>query len=350
MLKSVLFRSICRSIIIVLGVLFFFGVPAQSEAAQKIKLSLSSNLSPGSCLELAADKFKELVEKKSNGNITIIRYPSGELYDSKSEIEAIVHGSVDMALLHVAYVGARSPELEFISSFGAQGCWDDYDHFYRFLDMPEVRKIADNKFETKLNAKLLAPLSYGTAVVGTNKKPIHTVADYKNLKIRTGGTAQAAMYKALGAIPVELSAKEVFMALQRGTIDGALSGPGRFYFSKWYVATPYIIQDYVSPYLQFWHAMSMNKWEKLTSENQKILSDSAQEIALWTRDYVVKETEMTYQKFKSGLIKEMNFLPNNERAKLRKIVYPVMHELTVKRCGKDMGEKLWGYMLQAKNK
>jgi TRAP-type C4-dicarboxylate transport system substrate-binding protein len=350
MLKSGFYRSICHSIAIVLGVLFFFSVPVQSEAAQKIKLSLSSNLSPGSCLELAADKFKELVEKKSNGNITIIRYPSGELYDSKSEIEAIVNGSVDMALLHVAYVGARSPELEFISSFGAQGCWNDYEHFYRFLDMPEVRKIADKMFESKLNAKLLAPISYGTSVVGTNKKAIHTVADYKDLKMRVSGTAQAAMYKALGAIPVELSSKEVFMALQRGIIDGACTGPGRFYFSKWYTATPYIIQDYTSPFLQFWHTMNMNKWRKLTTENQKILLDAAKEIALWAREYVVKETEMTYQKFKSGLIKEMNFLPDNERAKLRKIVYPAMHELTIKRCGKEMGEKLWGYMIQARNK
>ncbi|BBO79453.1 C4-dicarboxylate ABC transporter [Desulfosarcina ovata subsp. sediminis] len=350
MKNRLLLGPIYRFVPIVLGVLFFFAGPIQSEATQKIKLSLSSNLSPGSCLELAADKFKDVVEKKSNGNITVIRYPSGELYDSKSEIEAIVNGSVDMALLHVAYVGARSPELEFISSFGAQGCWDDYEHFYRFLDMPEVRKIADNMFATKLKAKLLTPISYGTSVVGTNKKAIHTVADYKNLKMRASGTAQAAMYKALGAIPVELSIKEVFMALQRGTIDGACTGPGRFYFSKWYEATPYIIQDYASPFLQFWHAMTMNKWEKLTSENQKILEDAAQEIALWAREYIAKETELTYQKFKGGLVKEMNFLSDDERVKLRKLAYPAMHELIIKRCGKEMGEKLWGYMIQARNK
>ena len=352
-MKSMLFfRSMFLFFMLVTGlcVLFFISGPTRSEAAQKIKLSLSSNLSPGSCLELAADKFKELVEKQSNGNITIIRYPSGELYDSKSEIEAIVNRSVDMALLHVAYVGARSPELEFISSFGAQGCWDDDAHFYRFLDMPEVRQIAANELKAKLNAKLLAPMSYGTSVVGTNKRAIHTVADYKNLKMRTGGTAAATLYKALGAIPVELSIKEVFMALQRGTIDGACTGPGRFYFSKWYVSTPYMIQDYVSPFLQFWHVMNMNKWNTLKSEDQKILSDSAREIALWARDHVVKETEMTYREFKGGLVKEMNFLSNDERAKLRKLAYPVMHELTIKRCGKEMGEKLWGYMIQARNK
>lgn len=329
---------------------FFFSGPVQSTAAQKIKLTLSSNLSPGSCLEIAADKFKEIVEKNSDGNITIIRYPSGELYDSKSEIEAIVNGGVDMSIMHVAYVGARSPALEFISSFGAQGCWDDYDHFYRFLDMPAVREIADDEFKRRLNAKLLSPISYGTSVIGTNTKPIHTIDDYKNLKMRASGTAQATMYKALGAIPVELSVKEVFMALQRGTIDGAISGPGRFYFSKWYETTPYLTQDYGTPFLQFWHAMNMNKWKKLTPENQKIIADAAQEIAAWARGYVVEETEMTYEKFKSGLVTEMNFLSQEERARFNEIVSPVMHDLAVKRCGSEMGEKLWGYLIQARNK
>jgi len=349
-MKKNVFHKLIYYLVIVMGSLLLCIGQVQSASPQKIKLTLSSNLAPGSCLELAADKFKDLVEKRSNGNITIIRYPSGELYDSKSEVEAIVNGGVDMAMMHVAYVGARSPALEFISSFGAQGCWDDYEHFYRFLDMPEVREIANHQFETKLNAKLLSPVSYGTSVVGTNKKAIHTVADFKGLKMRASGTAQSAMYKALGAAPVELSIKEVFMALQRGTIDGACTGPGRFYFAKWYETTPYIVQDYVSPFLQFWFTMNMNKWKKLTPENQKIIADAAQEIALWTRDYVVKETELIYQKFKSGLVKEMIFFTDNERASLRKIVYPAMQALTIKRCGNGMGEKLWRYMNQTRNK
>jgi TRAP-type C4-dicarboxylate transport system substrate-binding protein len=350
MKKSLFNRSVLCLATIFLVVLFFFSGPVQSAAAQKIKLTLSSNLSPGSCLEIAADKFKEIVEKNSGGNITIIRFPSGELYDSKSEIEAIVNGGVDMSIMHVAYVGARSPVLEFISSFGAQGCWVDYDHFYRFLDLPDVRKIANDEFETKLNAKLLSPISYGTSVVGTNTKPIHTIDDFKNLKLRASGTAQSHMYRALGAIPVEMSVSEVYMALQRGTIDGAISGPGRFYFSKWYETTPYITQDYATPFLQFWHAMNMNKWKKLTPENQKIIVDAAQEIAAWARDYVVEETEMTYEKFKNGLVKEMNFLSKEERTRFNEIVSPVMHDLVVKGCGSEMGQKLWGYMIQTRNK
>ncbi len=59
---------------------------------------------------------------------------------------------------------------------------------------------------------------------------------------------------------------------------------------------------------------------------------------------------MTYEKFKSGLVTEMNFLSQEERARFNEIVSPVMHDLAVKRCGSEMGEKLWGYLIQARNK
>ena len=346
-MKSKLIVCCIVFLFLLVGLTPFNNVYAKSPSGEKIEIGLSSNLSPGSCLELAADKFKDLVEERSNGGITIIRYPSGELFGPKAEIEAVVRGDVAMGVLHVAYVGARSPALEFISSFGAQGCWDDYDHYWRFIDQPEVREIATSEFKAKLNAKLLAIVSYGNSIVGNRKRPIHTVEDFKGLKMRSSGSGQAAMYRALGVVPTELSSKEVYMGLQRRTIDGATSGPARFYFSKWYEVTKYLTQDYTLPYLSFWLAINNDIWNKLSKENQQILSDSAREIEEWTRIYVVKETATIYEKFQRGLVKELYFLPSSEVARIIKIARPIMHELIVKRAGKEMGEKIWDLMIKA---
>ncbi len=54
---------------------------------------------------------------------------------------------IDIGLMHVALVGSRSPVLEFVGSFGAMGCWESYDHYYRFLDTPRTREIASAEFE-----------------------------------------------------------------------------------------------------------------------------------------------------------------------------------------------------------
>ncbi|MFH1122095.1 MAG: TRAP transporter substrate-binding protein [Pseudomonadota bacterium] len=328
-------------------VLAMMWIPYTSIAAEKVKLELSSTLAPGSCIELAADKFKDIVQKKSNKRIVVVRFPSGELYDPKAEIEAVATGNLAMATLHNSYVGGRSPALEFISSFGAQGCWQDHDHYFRFTDLPRVREIAAKEFETKINAKFLAMLPYGDSVIGNSRRPIHTVADYKGLKIRTAGSAQATMYRALGIVPTELSASEVYMALQRGTIDGACSGPSRFFLSKWYEVTPYITQDFSLPYLSFWLGISLRFWDKLSKEDQQLIQDAAQEVEAWARSYVVEETAGFNEKIK-GKIKEFYFLPKDEVAKIGSIAGPVMHELIVKRAGKEMGEELWSLVNQTK--
>jgi TRAP-type C4-dicarboxylate transport system substrate-binding protein len=322
---------------------------AQAASGEKIEIGLSSTMAPGSCLELAADKFKNIVEKRSNGRITVTRYPSGELFGPKAEVEAVAKGNIAMGVLHMAYVGARSPALEFISSLGGAGVWKDSDHYWRFLDLPETREIANAEFKAKINAKLLSIVSMGTSVVGSRKKPIHTVEDFKGLKLRTAGVYQPTMYRALGASPTELSAREVYMALQRGTIDATVSGPPRFYFSKWYEATPYLTQDYTLPYLSQWLAINLDIWNKLSAADKEILSDAAQEIEAWTRLYVVKETSTVYEKFQRGLVKELYFFPESETAKIQKIVQPVMHDLVVKRIGKEMGEKLWGLLNAARS-
>ena len=104
------------------------------------------------------------------------------------------------------------------------GCWESYEHYYRFLDNPRIREIASAEFEKYFNGRLLAAWSFGTSLIGRRDKAITTVDDFKGLKMRTSGTDMATMYKALGAVPVGRSSKEIYTALQRGTIQGAGSG------------------------------------------------------------------------------------------------------------------------------
>jgi C4-dicarboxylate-binding protein DctP len=317
--------------------------------AKSIEIKLSSTLAPGSTLEMAADKFKELVEKASAGQITVVRYPSGELYDPKGEIEAVASGNIAMGVLHVAYVGGRSAVLEFISSFGAQGCWDSPEHYYRFIDNPKVQEIANSEFREKLNAELLAMLPYGITMVGNTKHPIRTIEDFKGLKLRTAGSAQANMYRALGVIPTEMSSGEVYMALQRGTIDGAMSGPARWYLSKWYEVCPYLTQDYSLPYMTFWLAINSDIWKDLTPSNQKILRDAAEEVKTWARSYVTKETEQAYDQLKaSKKVKEIFFFDEKQVAQIAETVKPVMQELLVKRVGKEKADQLFNLLEQAR--
>ena len=57
-----------------------------------------------------------------------------------------------------------------------------------------------------------------------SKRPLAKPDDFKGLKIRAFSKGSADTIKALGGVPVVMSSSEMYMALQRGTVDGATTG------------------------------------------------------------------------------------------------------------------------------
>ncbi|MCP4022537.1 MAG: TRAP transporter substrate-binding protein [Desulfobacteraceae bacterium] len=310
--------------------------------AGKLTLTFATTTPPKSNLEIASQKFVETIAAKTGGRIEIKHYGTGSLYNAKTIMPAISKDQVDIGILHVALVGRRSPVLEFIGSFGAQGCWTDNDHYFRFLDDSKIRTIASNEFEEFFNSKLLAPLTFGTGLMGRRDKVIEKVSDFKGLKMRTSGTAQATMYKALGAVPVGLSSKEIYTALQRGTIQGATSGVARWRRSKLYEVAPYLTIDPTLPYLSMWLVINNKAWAKLSADDQKIFMETAKELEQWTRDFAEKETrdDMAFLKKEA---KSLLDLSPGEKTLLIDTVKPAMKDLAKSQL-KDRFEELWGLL------
>jgi len=339
-------KSNLRIILFLFLVLPFVLAAAQSATADSAKLTLASALPPKSNLELAAKQYADIIADQTGGRIKIIHYGGGSLYNHKDMIPALAKNQVNMAVLHVAMVGRRSSALEFISSFGAQGCWSSYDHYYRFIDQPEVRKIADEEFDKYFNAKLIGLLAYGTGIVARNDKPVKSVADYKGFKMRTSGTAQATMYKALGAVTVEMSSKELYTAIQRKTIQGCTTGSSRARRARLYEVAPYITIDPTLPFMSFWLVVNKDVWQKLSPADKELFAEEARKLEKWTRDYAAKEREedLAFLKTKAKLLYDMS---PAEKKKLVDTVRPAMMEFSKERLG-DYYEQLWALFDKAK--
>ena len=314
--------------------------------AGDVSLTLATTTPPKSNHEIAAQKFVETVAKKTSGRINIKHYGAGSLYNAKSIMAAISKNQIDIGLLHVALVGRRSPVLEFVGSFGAMGCWESYEHYYRFLDNSRTREIASAQFEKYFNSRLLAAWSFGTSLIGRRDKAIETVDDFKGLKMRTSGTAMATMYKALGVIPISLSSKEIYTGLQRGTIQGAGSGVSRWRRSKLYEVAPYLTVDPTIPYFSMWLVINNKSWDKLSSEDQKIISETAKEYEAWTRDYAAKEREEDFAFLKTEA-KAFVKLSSEQKAKLINTVKPVMKAFAKEQLG-DQYQELWDLLKKSK--
>jgi TRAP-type C4-dicarboxylate transport system substrate-binding protein len=154
------------------------------------------------------------------------------------------------------------------------------------------------------------------------------------------------MYKALGAIPVGLSSKEIYTALQRGTIQGATSGVSRWRRSKLYEVAPYLTIDPTLPYLSMWLVINNDTWEKLSEADRKLFTDTARQIESWTRKNAAEErtADLAFLKSKAKALVE---LPPDQRKKLLAIVVPVMQNFSKTQLGSHY-QKLWEILEKTK--
>jgi TRAP-type C4-dicarboxylate transport system substrate-binding protein len=147
------------------------------------------------------------------------------------------------------------------------------------------------------------------------------------------------MYKALGAIPVALSSKEIYTGLQRGTIQGATSGLSRWRRSKLYEVAPYITSDPTTPYLSMWLAINNKTWAKLSDKDKALFEKTARELEAWTRDYAAKERKEDLAFLKEHA-KALVELSPGEVDKLVRTVKPVMKEFAREQL-KDKFQEMW---------
>jgi TRAP-type C4-dicarboxylate transport system substrate-binding protein len=112
-------------------------------------------------------------------------------------------------------------------------------------DIAQARKVADamvpvaNKELERMGIKLVATYPFSGQMLFC-RKPVASLADLKGLKVRTGGPSLADLMKALGAQPVSMAFGEVYTALERGTVDCAITGSGSGNGVKWPEVTTHL--------------------------------------------------------------------------------------------------------------
>jgi TRAP-type C4-dicarboxylate transport system substrate-binding protein len=171
---------------------------------------------------------------------------------------------------------------------------------------PMEAKILDNK----ANAVLLAMAVYPDQAI-FSKKPVRKLEDLKGLKIRVHSVALSSLVAGLGGDPLTVAFAEVYTALERGTLDAAISGTKPGYGLRWYEVAKYLVGPIsMRPHV----ALAMNKtaWKRLPPDIQAILKEEAERIVErksfdaiegWNQEGINKSVEkgMEHQPFSPEL-------------------------------------------------
>lgn len=117
------------------------------------------------------------------------------------------------------------------------------------------------------NVKLLSVVPYPAQVL-FSRVEIGGLDDLKGKKIRASGWTTSEFVTALGATGVTMSFSEVPQALQRGVVDCGITGSLSGYSAGWGEVSKYIYPLPVGGWDYTIGVISMNTWEKLSTEQQ----------------------------------------------------------------------------------
>ena len=305
-------------VILALSVGLIMSPMAGSQAvAETIKIRMVGTLPVGHALTNALNLYKQYVEQKSNGRVVVELYPAQQLYNDKDLVNVIPKGGVDMAIANLDMWAGLAPAVGF---FSMPLIFESEDHFLRVFH-GQAGDILREELQ-KIHCKCLGAIHYGTADL-MFKTPVSNLEDMHGKRVRAYGQSTSYFLKSLGMAPVMMSSGEYYAALQKGTIDGVLSGLTSFNSRKLYEVGKYVPDVMIQPIVLFVTIANLKFYNSLPQDIQKILSDGAMEI----ENYTIKAAQ-------EDTIKARNVLTANgvtfqkisdaELARWRKIAVPYM--------------------------
>ncbi len=326
-------RILCFTGLVLAAFLVFGQGGTGALAADKIVVKMVGTLPIEHHLTKALEMYRDIVQKKAGDRVTFQLYPAQQLYSDKDLVMVLPKGAVEGAILNPDLWSGLIPSqgILYFSCY-----YPSREKFYKLFNT-EAWKTVEADFESH-NVKILSQIEYGS-MSGISKKPISRMEDLKNMRVRAQGEYIALFLRALGAAPVVTGSSEVYLMLQRGTIDAAWSGPSTFVDRKWYEVAKYYLNTDTDVSSTFLLGFNLDFWKKLPPDLQKIFSDAAIEVQNWTRSYAY-QADIKYRSFLKEKGLTFTQFDQKEWARWQALVSPVMEDAYKKAVGREKGEKI----------
>ena len=306
------------------------GAYAQAQAQAPIVIKFSHVVATDTPKGQAAERFKLLAEKATNGKVKIEVYPNSQLYKDKEELEALQLGAVQML----------APSL---AKFGPLGVkeFEAFDLPYIFPTKTALYNVTEGEIGKgllkKLEPKGITGLAYwdnGFKVMSANK-PLHHPADFKGLKMRIQSSKVLdAQMRALGANPQVLAFSEVYQALQTGVVDGTENPPSNMYTQKMNEVQKHVT---VSNHGYLGYAVIVNKkfWDGLPPDIRGQLEQAMRDATTFEKAIAQRDNDQALEAIKKTGKTQVYTLTVQEQAEWRKALAPVQKAMEG-RIGKDL--------------
>lgn len=251
-----------------------------------------------SIVGMVASKFKEEVESKSNGSITIDLQASGVLGSENDVMDTMLGGgdTIDMSRISAFaltnYGGEKSKLLSLPYTFVSR------EHYWNFANSDLAQEF------------LLEPVENGTGIRGLfygeegfrhffTTAEIAGIEDLAGMKLRVSDDPiMNGLVEGLGAAPTVVAFGELYSALQTGVVDGAEQPIANYKSNAFDEVAPNMILDgHTLGAIQV--VITDSAWDKLSENQQNILMEAGKVASAYNQEISEQKEQEVLEQMKA---------------------------------------------------
>ena len=215
-------------------------------------------------------EFLDAVRTRTDGQVDIQLSSYPELGISGFDmIRLLEDGTIGFGEIYSGFVGGEFPVFEAANLWGA---YESVDQWF------EASEALEDDIKT-----LVTRETGGGKIVGFNyyssnyfftKGPLNTLSDFKGVKTRTHSNVLSDLIGengGLGANPQTMAFADVYPALERGVLDGAVTCGSCAVGQKWFEVTDYLTGPLPGTFAQTFVTFNGKEWNSLPADFQKII-------------------------------------------------------------------------------
>lgn len=289
-------------------------------------------------------RFKEYVEFKTNGEITVRLFPNNQLGGEREMMEQVQQGSLELTFAADGAMGGFYPPMQ---------VWAIP---YLFESAPVAWKVMNGPFADEMRADILEETGMralafsqnGFRSFTNNVRTVKNPEDLSGMKIRTmESPVFIELVGSLGATAVPIAGSEVLMALRQGVVDGQENPPAVVYggglgeVQKYYTLDEHVFGLHV--------ILANEEWfQSLTPGHQQIIRDAAALMA-WTENLQKTEGDWKFSaKLQDELGMEVHVSTPEEKAEFKEITQAPVLTFIREQVGDELVDELLGEVEAAK--
>ena len=263
-------------------------------------------------------RLGDMITERTNGRVVFKYFYGASLIKKPAFVDGVSKGIADISTGPISFVTGKIPSLSPFEIYGA------YDLSRKLEMAKEVQPVLIEVFKEKGVYPLMQQYT-GNCIFTHKEKFLYQPSDWQGAKMRLAGRWQSTLGKMWGASPVFLPPPELYLACQRGVIDGFMLIYDITYGLKLYEVTPYITDTNFSNNVEI-ITMNLKKWNSLTNEDREIFLKTVAEIEPWN----MTETINVVEKIKKDMIAKgakIHILSKEEQARYLKDSYSLWPEV-----------------------